>query len=235
MNSDNAVCISYVFQSMLSPSGRIVAVECLSRIINKSTLSSIDPFEFFKTASFEIKKTIFHEQIDLIMYNANWFIKNNVIVTINVDESILMYILNSVKLSSQAYEFIHFEICETAEFLQGKLPIINMDKKEPTFWLDDFGAGYANYISIVNHRFQYIKIDKIVFWNLFNKLNGKNLLATLLNFFHDNGYKVIIEGVEHHTHKAFLDSTPYYALQGHLWPEYSIATLTGLPESIELR
>lgn len=237
MNSDDAVSVSYVFQPMLSPSGSIVAVECLSRMTNKKTSLYISPFEFFKTATFEMKKNIFHEQIELIKCNANWFIDNNVIVTINIDQSILMYLLNVGKMFTRCpYDFIHFEICETANFLQGKFPVINVDKTELTFWLDDFGAGYANYSSIMNHHFKYIKIDKVMFWSLFNKLNGKKLLATMLSFFQDNGYKVIVEGVENHEHKAFLDSTPYFALQGYLWPECTIATLTrsGVRHSLDL-
>lgn len=52
-----------------------------------------------------------------------------------------------------------------------------------SFWLDDFGAGYANYSSLFNHRFTYIKFDKIMFWRMFKKTNGKRLLTAMLSFF----------------------------------------------------
>lgn len=96
-----------------------------------------------------------------------------------------------------------------------------------SFWLDDFGAGYANYSSLFNHRFTYIKFDRIMFWRLFKKTKGKRLLTAMLSFFQDNNYKVIVEGVESHVYKTFLDSTPYFALQGHLWPECDIDALMG--------
>lgn len=69
----------------------------------------MDPFDFFNTATFEVKKKVLHELIDLIKYNAKWFAYNKVIATINIDQPILIYLLNSgMQLALWPYQFIHF-------------------------------------------------------------------------------------------------------------------------------
>ncbi len=226
MNSCDDVSVNYVFQPMVNSFGKIVAVECLSRITLRNTSVSINPLAFFKSATFEMKKDFFHEQIDLIKYNASWFLDNNIIATINIDQSILTYLLKEgMEIITHPYKFIHFEITENVTFLYESAHSLNSANNEFIFWLDDFGAGYANYSSIFNHHFKYIKIDKAMFWSLFKKPNGKKLLTTMLCFFKKNGFNVIVEGVENISYKNFIDSVPYFALQGYLWPECGIDTL----------
>ncbi len=108
MNSGEDVSVNYVFQPMVNPLGRIVAVECLSRIMDKKISSDMDSFDFFNTATFEVKKVL-HEQIDLIKCNAKWFAYNKVIATINIGQPILIYLLNSgMQLALRPYQFIHY-------------------------------------------------------------------------------------------------------------------------------
>lgn len=51
-------------------------------------------------------------------------------------------------------------------------------------------------------------------------------MCALLNYFHVNNYKVVIEGVETLHYVSWLKDMPWFALQGYLWPEKGLMNLS---------
>ncbi|HFK7185125.1 TPA: EAL domain-containing protein [Serratia odorifera] len=221
--------IYFVFQPMFGRTGQLLAVECLSRFTFDSEYAHFSPEQFFQHADSAMRVGILLEQVELIEKYQSWFDKNQVIVTLNVDDATL-HSLASSQLAERirAVHCIHFEISESAtRLVKDRVhgdPLLN----GYSFWLDDFGSGYAGFSALYNSQFRFVKLDRFLLWNFMKKPGGEGLMRALLRFFYLNHYKVIIEGVETTDHKKWLDEIPYYALQGKLWKESNIKDLNSL-------
>lgn len=151
------------------------------------------------------------------------------IATLNVDDHSLRSLANSHFAERiSATRCIHFEISENSTRLVKDRVHGDPSLKSYSFWLDDFGSGYAGFSALYNSQFRFVKLDRFLLWDFMKKSGGDGLMRALLRFFHLNHYKVIIEGVETPEHKRWLDEMPYYALQGKLWKESDIKDLNSL-------
>lgn len=209
---------------MYSPQGVIVAVECLSRFDH----GSLSPEYIFRHSGVNLRERILMEQLALIEKHHTWFIKNNVIATINIDDDTLNLLYQpTVKEKIEKLGFIHFEVNEHSRALLDNTSLDGNNKSNSsTFWLDDFGSGYADMNAIRNYHFDYVKIDKDFFWYLLRKDYGRQLMDALVTFLTKNHHNVIIEGVECIAHKDWLSDMNWFAVQGHYWEEVSIEQLT---------
>lgn len=221
--SPEDISIRYVFQKMYSPQGKLVAVECLSRFNH----ISVPPEYFFLHSDINLREYIFMEQLKLIEQHQNWFIKNNIIATINIDDDTLNLLCQSaVKERVEQLRYIHFEVKENSGILLDNTSLNRSNLPEAsTFWLDDFGSGYAGMKAIRNYHFDYVKIDKDYFWYLMHKESGRQLMDALVTFLTQNHHNVIIEGVESSPHKRWLSGMNWFAVQGHYWEEVNIEQL----------
>ncbi|BBI92796.1 EAL domain-containing protein [Serratia symbiotica] len=221
--------INYVFQPMFAKSGQLLAVECLSRFTFNSEHAHFSPEQFFRYADSETRVEILLDQVNLIEKYKYWFHKNQVIATLNVDDDSLRELANSRFAEKiNAMRCIHFEISENATRLTEQYIHSVPTLDHYSFWLDDFGAGYAGFSALYNSPFRFVKLDRFLLWELMKKSGGESLMHALLHFFYLNHYKVIIEGIETLEHKKWLDEMPYYALQGKLWKESRITDLNSL-------
>ncbi|NLU15634.1 MAG: EAL domain-containing protein [Serratia liquefaciens] len=221
--------INYVFQPMFAKSGQLLAVECLSRFTFNSEYAHFSPEQFFRTADSETRIEILLDQVSLIEKYNHWFHDNQVIATLNVDDHSLRSLANSHFAERiSATRCIHFEISENSTRLVKDRVHGDPSLKSYSFWLDDFGSGYAGFSALYNSQFRFVKLDRFLLWDFMKKSGGEGLMRALLRFFYLNHYKVIIEGVETPEHKKWLDEMPYYALQGKLWKESDIKDLNSL-------
>ncbi|MFW0766879.1 EAL domain-containing protein [Trabulsiella odontotermitis] len=216
----------YVFQPMFNREGKLIAVECLSRLdpLKHSGFSQVE--QFFSTASPGLRQDILLEQIALVRRHQAWFQRHDVMVTLNIDEQTLMVLDNDfVAECVSELHCLHFEINEFSGTLIKHSPVTRAISEKYSFWLDDFGAGYAGFSALAVQPFRFIKTDKCLLWSLFEKKNGQELMSSLLRFFSANQHQVIVEGVETPAHRQWLEEMPWFALQGLLWRESSIETL----------
>ena len=65
-----------------------------------------------------------------------------------------------------------------------------------TLSLDDFGTGYSNFVRMVRCKFENIKIDKSILWDIAKEENGYETLKSLTDFIKLQGSAIIQEGVE---------------------------------------
>lgn len=219
--------INFVFQPMFGKSGQLVAVECLSRLHKNGDFAHLAPEKFFQQADSDTRIEILLEQVSLIEKYQSWFRKNRVIATLNVDDHSLCSLANdhfSERISK--INCIHFEISEhSTQLIKNRLhgnPLLN----GYSFWLDDFGSGYAGFSALYNSQFHFVKLDRFLLWDFMEKPGGKELMHSLLRYLSLNQHRVIIEGVETAEHKKWLDEMPYHALQGKLWKESDIKDLS---------
>lgn len=218
--------INFVFQPMFGKSGELLAVECLSRITANHQGTTISPEFFFQSVTPAMSIDILKAQIALIESYRDWFIRHNVIVTVNVDDKSLDFVNENYLSESNAFAgFIHFEVNESSDSLVPEQNQATVFHKQRTFWLDDFGSGLSGFSAFFENQFRYIKIDRFLFWNFMSKPGGSQLMAALLNFFSLNNCNVIVEGIETDQHEEWLSGMPYYALQGKRWKELTIEEL----------
>ncbi|HCJ9319335.1 TPA: EAL domain-containing protein [Escherichia coli] len=220
--SRSDISVRYVFQKMFSPKGTLVAVECLSRFDSLS----ISPENFFRYANTGLRESIFMEQLALIEKHKQWFNKNGISATINVDDHILNILLRpEIKNLVGHIGCVHFEVTENSNKLLNNALATWSDPRSATLWLDDFGSGNAGISAIRGYHFDYVKIDKDFFWHLMQKDSGRPLMDALITFLSRNHHNVIIEGVESEAHKKWLQGMEWFAIQGHYWKEVSIEQL----------
>jgi diguanylate cyclase (GGDEF)-like protein len=80
-------------------------------------------------------------------------------------------------------------------------------------WIDDFGAGYANFAYLQHLPCNVIKIDRGF---LAPSLRRRELLAGMIAFARSCGLRVAVEGVETQEHRDLLDDLGCDYLQGFL-------------------
>ncbi|WP_294912487.1 EAL domain-containing protein [Tatumella sp. UBA2305] len=218
--------INFVFQPMFGKTGELLAVECLSRITANNQGTAISPEFFFQNLTPGMSIDILKAQIALIESYREWFVSNDVIVTLNVDDKSLEFV-NKHYLSrdKDALSFIHFEVNESSDSLVAEPNQSPVFLKKQTVWLDDFGSGLSGFSAFFDNQFRFIKIDRFLLWNFMSKPGGSQLMDALLNFFALNNCNVVVEGIETDHHEQWLSQMPYYALQGKLWKELTIEEL----------
>lgn len=216
----------FVFQPMFDREGKLIAVECLSRLDPLKHGHSANVEQFFSHAPLTLRTDILLEQIALVAQYQSWFRDNNVMVTLNIDEQTLMALDDElISECVNATGCLHFEINEFSRTLTCHNPTSLALSEKYSLWLDDFGSGYAGFSALSVQPFRYIKTDKCLLWSLFEKNNGQELMSSLLSYFNANHYLVIVEGVETLEHRRWLDDMSWFALQGMLWQECSIKML----------
>jgi EAL domain-containing protein (putative c-di-GMP-specific phosphodiesterase class I) len=218
--------LRYVFQPMFNREGKMIAVECLTRFARREPASPQEIERFFSEASESLRARILLEQIELVRQHQQWFRQNEVMVTLNVDESTLPMLQDDfIAECVKTIGCLHFEVNEFSNTLVKRNPTIDALTDKYSFWLDDFGAGYAGFAALTAQPFRYIKTDKNLLWSLLEKKNGQQLMDSLLHYFHANQYQVIVEGIETEAHLQWLENMPWFALQGLLWREKTIEAL----------
>lgn len=94
---------------------------------------------------------------------------------------------------------INLEITETGGSLERNevfQTLMEFRKLGYTLSLDDFGTGYSNVVRTIKCKFENIKIDKSVLWNLGHEGNDSTILESLMGFIKSQGSRIIQEGVE---------------------------------------
>lgn len=199
--------IQVYFQPIYSTTmGRVVSCEALSRMFDDD-IGFIPPDEFIAKAEengsiIQIGAQIF-EKVCLFIKEREpqrYGIEN---VHINLSpvqcmqEDLPETLMRIAEKHGVPLSMIDLEITETAAVEQNKVIISNMEEliaASCTFSLDDYGTGFSNTATIVSLPFSNVKIDKSLLWSHYS---GKStILPDLVQMFHNQRLKLIVEGVE---------------------------------------
>ena len=94
---------------------------------------------------------------------------------------------------------INLEITETGGALNRSVILDALERFKSlgyTLSLDDFGTGYSNFVRMIRCKFENIKIDKSILWDLGNQDSGLETLKSLASFIKLQGSSIVQEGVE---------------------------------------
>ena len=94
---------------------------------------------------------------------------------------------------------INLEITESGEALNKEEVLHTLARFKAlgyTLSLDDFGTGYSNFVRMIKCKFENIKIDKSILWDIKEGENGAEILKSISSFIKIQGSSIIQEGVE---------------------------------------
>lgn len=97
-----------------------------------------------------------------------------------------------------------------------------------TLAIDDYGTGYSNTTNLLRYEPDYVKIDRQLIDKINEKPNVQKLVSGLIEFFHQNGYLALAEGVETYEELKTMIRLGADLIQGY----YTCKPLSFLAESI---
>jgi len=84
-----------------------------------------------------------------------------------------------------------------------------------SFYLDDYGTGYSNLERMATYPFDTIKFDKSILYSALKNPKTDDLLRLQLEYFKDNGFHTVIEGVEDETQYDYCKEIGFEMIQGY--------------------
>ncbi|MNH03127.1 putative anti-FlhC(2)FlhD(4) factor YdiV [compost metagenome] len=223
---------SYVFQPVYSMEGRLLAVEILCRFnsLDGDLAMPADIGINLLTASQRIE--LFHEQLRLAEQHAGWFVEHDVLLTFNIEETLVDVILTDDLLRQRLrqWPFIAFEISESFPNLSAGKNNTKVSRLSEIFplWLDNFGSGQATLTALYDGLFDYVKIDKRFYWQLFDHQGYDVVIDSLLKNINLLCKGVIVCGIEKKEYFNKLRHAGVFGLQGFLWPSVDVDNLAAL-------
>lgn len=214
-----AVDASFILEPIKSPKGNVIAMELLSRFFIAGEARSVmfPPELLFRNATRDEKNRLFSHQIDSVEEQSLFFVKNNIICTLNIDVCQAEFICNTPGIKKKLIDmpFIRLEISEAFPEMSNSIhnPLLASLSRDFGLWLDDFGAGYANLAAVHSGLFETVKIDKTFFW----KQVESPLWPGILREIRRDVASIVVEGVETERQTEQLrDSVE--GMQGYLFP-----------------
>ena len=126
-------------------------------------------------------------------------------------------LLRRYKVSPSRLKIEITERVLTQDFNRMKTVMEALSKIGVKFYLDDFGTGYSNLSSVLDHHFEYIKIDHSLVSSLPNDRRSMLMIRTLIPFFHKMGCQVVVEGIERAEQGRCVRNCGADWLQGYLY------------------
>ncbi|UZX64237.1 EAL domain-containing protein [Yersinia ruckeri] len=215
----------YVCEPIYRQDGSLFAVELLSRFTANSLDLSINPGDVINELDVENKGKLFCEQILAAQKYSQWFIDNQVLLTINIDFDTAGIIVSDIELQAlmNAMPFLRLEIMEAFSNLSDGInnPLLRDLAALYPLWLDDLGSGSSSLNAVTANIFEYVKIDKHFFWQ-----HNKHTFPILINNVKKYCLGVIVVGVENQVELEQLRGSHIDAMQGYLFAPLTLDELT---------
>ncbi len=192
----------YNFQPIVSShNGSIYAYETLMRTENSINLS---PEEVIETAAkcnrlYDVERCTMSNALRDVANHMEEFADKKMFVN-----SISAYILSDedwndlVNTYGDVMEHIVIELTEQTEVVSEKLMNIKdrLNKSGIELAIDDYGTGYSNTSNLLRYNPDYVKIDRALINGINKKPKIQQLVSSIIEFIHSNGFKALAEGVE---------------------------------------
>ena len=218
---------SLVYQPKINlQENKFVGAEALLRW-NNSTYNDFPIARLIKIAEdagfiSEVTKWVIKK---VVTQQKNWQKEGlNIKVAINlssmdlIDDSIIKYTKETLKLNDIDPSFIEFELTERT-IIEDENRVFNLLKEIKDYGikisLDDYGSGYNSlkYLIYNTCTFDCIKIDKMLIDNIASKHN-MIMIEAIIKAVHEIGLNVVAEGVETEEQVNVLKSIDCDAIQG---------------------
>ncbi|WP_342323137.1 cyclic-guanylate-specific phosphodiesterase [Kosakonia sp. BYX6] len=207
---------AYTYQPIYKTDGRLMAIEVLTIVTHPSQPEQrIAPDRYFSEVAVRQRVDVVHEQIALLAEQKDFFAKNDVLASVNVDGPTLLAMRQNKTLMAlvESLPWIRFELVEHIRLPQDST-FASISEIGP-LWLDDFGTGMANFSALSEVRYDYIKVARDLFIMLRKTPEGQNLFTLLLQLMNRYCQGVIVEGIETLEEWRDVQNSPAHAAQGY--------------------
>lgn len=95
-------------------------------------------------------------------------------------------------------KYMVIEVTEQTEASEAQLQML-LDRSRRTGFqiaVDDYGTGYSNISNLLNFMPNYVKIDRSLIMNIHVDRRKQHFTKNIIDYAHDNNFKVLAEGVE---------------------------------------
>lgn len=178
----------YAYEALMRAEyeGRISPLTILDYAARKNRLYDIEKATFFNVLSnINDKKELFGDR--LVFINS---LPGNLLKVEDFEELERKY--------GELFKNVIVEITEATELSEQELETVLERSKESGFGvaIDDYGTGYSNTTNLLRYVPSCVKIDKLLITNIHQDAKKQHFVNSLISFAHDNGFKVLAEGVE---------------------------------------
>ncbi|AGB76286.1 EAL domain-containing protein [Enterobacteriaceae bacterium strain FGI 57] len=207
---------AYTYQPIYTTEGRLMAIEVLTVVTHPNHPSQrIAPDRYFSEVPVSQRIAVLKEQLHMLMLKQKFFAQNQILASVNVDGPTLMAMQQDQALKNmiEPLDWLRFELVEHTRLPQ-ESSYASICEFGP-LWLDDFGTGMANFSSLSEVRYDYIKVARDLFIMLRKTPEGRNLFTMLLQLMNRYCRGVIVEGVETQEEWQDVQESPAFAAQGY--------------------
>ncbi|MCI2142864.1 EAL domain-containing protein [Ewingella americana] len=232
---DTAFSSNYLCQPIYSNKGKLLAVELICRFASTDSKLIMPTELVLNLLNTQQLSRFLSEQVAFAKEHAAWFEKNQVILNITIEEKLANIITDDDVLRDEIKQlkFIHLSINESFPQLsagKNNAQLVAL-KNDFTLWLDGMGSGNANMAPIFDHIFTWVKLDRALFWELYQGENFTIILPSLLRNLNRFCRNVVIDGLDSAEYFDALNKTDVQGMKGMLWPGVEAAALDNLLES----
>lgn len=221
LNFNLDVKCEFIAEPITTQNRELIGVEVLSRIYTNVGAYTLDVELFISCLSYAEKRRFIINQLTQIKLKSKFFLELGLLCSVNIDYDLALIIINDNEINELLDElsFIRLEVSETFFNLSDGLknPLLNSLYKKYKLWLDDLGAGSSNIELVKSGIFEFIKVDKLLFW----KSKELSTLPDTINDIEKYCKNIIIEGVEDIKHLKSLNFCTCY-IQGYINPSVTL-------------
>lgn len=206
----------YTYQPIYTVQGRLMAIEVLTIVTHPAQPQKrIAPDRYFAAVAIGQRIHVIKEQVAMLTKKKQFFERNNVLASVNVDAPTLLEMRQDriLRTMIETLPWLRFELVEHMPLPQDST-VASLCEFGP-LWLDDFGTGMANFSALNEVRYDYIKVARDLFIMLRKTPEGRKLFILLLELMNRYCEGVIVEGVETLEEWREVQQSPAHAAQGY--------------------
>jgi len=229
---DTAFSSSYLCQPVYTIEGKLLAVEIICRISSADSKQVKPTEQVLKHLTPQQLLRFLNEQQVWANQHAQWFNENQVILNISVEEKQVALLLGdeSLREAFKVHPFIHLNLSES--FPQLSLGRNNAQlvalKQDFTLWLGNFGSGNITMAPVFDHIFQWVKLDKNLFWQLYEGEHFTIVMPSLIRNVNRFCRNIVVDGLDSQEYFDALHKKDIQGVKGLLWPGVDSAELDSL-------
>ncbi len=219
---DTAFNSSFLCQPIYSVEGKLLAIELICRFSSTDSKLTMPTELVLNLLSQAQLFRFLNEQQLWAAQHAQWFSDNQVILNIGVEERLVAILLEDEILRDafKTHDFVQLNLNESFPQLsdgRNNQQLMAL-KKHFTLWLDNFGSGNVNMAPIFDHLFQWVKLDKNLFWQLYEGEHFSIVMPSLLRNVNRFCRNIVVDGLDNQDYFDALLKKDVQGLKGLLWP-----------------
>ena len=171
-----------------------------------------------------ITKTVVEKALEVIR-EYNYYISVNICYDDVENVGTREFILNELERNKDISKYLSFELTEVDQIIDYDLVeefISELKKYGCEIYIDDFGAGYSNYLKVVKLNVDYLKIDGNIIKEISGNSGSVPLVKSIVTFSKDVGIKTVAE---------YVCNKQIYEIVRDLGVDYSQGYYIGKPTS----